>query len=155
MAAKRKAVFRSFEPKKLWQRNHEILNLAALGLPNRAIAEAVGVTPTTVSSTINCALGQEKLNMLRAVRDGETIDVMKEVSKRIPKCLEVVDSVLEEADFRVKMEAVKLVLLDLGGYAAPKRVEGKFLHGHFSHQDIEKVKQRAIEAAQASGLIKG
>lgn len=144
---------RSFELKNLWEKNHEILNLASLGYSAEAVAETLGVTKATVSNTVNCPLGREKLQTLRAIRDKGVVDIAKEVAERVPRCLDVVDDILDNANYNTKMRAVELVLLELGGYAAPKKIEGKFSHGIFTPQDLLEIRKRSLEAAEAAGLV--
>jgi len=60
-----------YEIKQLWQRSHEIINLAAQGFKNTDIAEILGISPTSVSMTLNSETWQEKLSDIRFSRDEE------------------------------------------------------------------------------------
>ena len=62
---------KTYNIKALWQRSHEIINLAAQGYKNTDIAEILGVTPACVSLTLNSELGQKKLSDIRQDRDAD------------------------------------------------------------------------------------
>lgn len=144
---------RKADLKSLWQKNHEILNLALLGQSAETIANVVGVTKATVSNTLNSSLGKEKLMVMRGARDKEIIDIAHEVALRVPRCLEVVDDILETANSNIKMRAVEFVMLDLGGYAAPKKIEGRFTHGVFTPEDLMSMRKRSLLAASEAGIL--
>ena len=57
-----------YDVKQMWQRTHEIVNLAARGYKNVEIAEILNIHPQTVSNTLNGKLGQLKLSELRKER---------------------------------------------------------------------------------------
>ena len=71
---------KTYEIKQLWQRQHEIIRMALVGMDNKDIARALGITKEAVSMTLNSQIVKEKLSLMRAVRDAETIDVAKELS---------------------------------------------------------------------------
>ena len=53
---------KTYDIQSLWQRNHEIINLAARGFNNVTIAEILNINPQTVSNTLNSELGKRKLS---------------------------------------------------------------------------------------------
>lgn len=147
---------RSFDIKQLWQRNHEIIRLAFLGWKHKDIATHLGITPTTVSNTVNSTLGKDKLNLMTGTRDAEILDVMKEIQTMVPKALKVYDQILEEdssAPWSLKKSTADTVLKDILGNVAPKRVEGKFMHAHLGEETIDRIKERGRAAAQAAGIL--
>lgn len=147
---------KSYDIKRLWQRNHEILRLAVLGWKHTEIAEHLGVTSVTVSNTVNSTLGREKLSIMEGTRDAETLDVMKEISDMAPKALKVYDEILDEestAALSLKKKTADTVLKDLLGYEAPKKFEGRFMHAHLNEDTIESIKERSRAAAAAAGVL--
>ncbi len=153
---RRRSPTRSWDIKQLWQRNHEIIRLAFLGWKHKDIAEHLGVTPVTVSNTVNSTLGKDKLNLMTGARDAETIDVAKEISNMAPKALKIYDKILDEespASLSLQKQTADTGLKDILGYAAPKKFEGKFAHAHLSADDLDRVKQRGRAAAAAAGIL--
>jgi len=75
--------------KQLWQRSHEILNLALLGKKNTEIAEILDITPATVSNTLNSSLGMEAMADKRKKRDEEFEEIQNEVMELTKQGLKV------------------------------------------------------------------
>lgn len=146
---------KTYNIKQLWQRNHEILRLAVLGYKSAQIATLLGITPETVSNTLNSDLGMEKLSVLRQERDKKTVDVVEEVNKLMPKALATYEKILddEKESAKLKKEVADTVLMDIGGHRAPAKVQGQFAHAHLIKEEIDKLKQRGIEAARESGML--
>ena len=148
---------KTHEIKQVWQRNHEILRLALLGHKYVDIAAVLGISAQTVSNTLNSQLGMEKLSEMRAQRDAESIEVAEEVKKLFPKALEIYDKILYDETGEISLElhlkAANNVLMDLGGHRAPTKIQGQFVHGHLTADDLNKIKERGKEAAKARGLL--
>lgn len=145
---------RSWEPKNLHQLNHEILNESSLGFSNSQIAEKLGVTSATVSNTVNSSLGKEKLLALRGARDADVIDIGKEISERLPRAIAVYDEILDSdvASLALKKRVADTLLIDLGGYAAPKRFEGRIASAHaLTPETVELIKELGKKSAAACG----
>lgn len=147
---------RSFEIKQLWQKQHEIILMAMNGYKNVDIAKKMGLTNATVGNTLNSPIVLEKLAKMRAARDADTIDVAKEIAKRIPIALKIYDEIISapQAALSLKKSVADTILMDLGGYRAPVKVEGQFAHAHFDAEQIEKIKSRGKKAAIACGMLK-
>jgi predicted transcriptional regulator len=153
---RRRTPERTFDIKQLWQRNHEILRLAFLGWKNKDIADHLGVTAVTVGNTVNSTLGKDKLNLMTGSRDADTLEVMDEIQKMVPKALKVYDSILEEdspAALSLKKNTADTVLKDILGNVAPKKVEGKFMHAHLGEETIDRIKERGRAAAAQAGIL--
>ena len=155
---------KSYDIKKLWERNHEICNLAILGTDQEVIAETLGVSAATVSNTLNSTLGQEKIALMRGARDADTWDAAKKIQEVAKKALtflelamddQVVD--LEGQPLQVavstKVNIAKHVLNDLSGLKAPTKVEGKFAHAHLTSEDIENLKKSGRKSAEELDII--
>ena len=66
-----------YEIKALWQRSHEIINLAARGYKQSDIADILNISEACVSMTLNSELGQKKLADIRIVRDEDAKKIQK------------------------------------------------------------------------------
>jgi len=148
---------KTHEIKQVWQRNHEILRLALLGHKHVDIANMLSISAQTVSNTLNSQLGMEKLSRMRAERDAGSIQVAEEVKKLFPRALEIYEKILYddsgETPIELQFKAANTVLMDLGGHKAPTKIQGQFVHGHLTAEDLDQLKQRGKEAARARGFL--
>jgi DNA-binding CsgD family transcriptional regulator len=146
---------KSYEIKQLWQRQHEIIRMALIGMDNKDIARALGITKESVSMTLNSQIVKEKLSLMRAVRDAETIDVAQEITKLYRPALQVYEDILagEQISMNLKKQVADTVLMDIGGHKAPTKIQGNFAHAHLSREDIAELVRRGKEAAAAAGML--
>jgi len=149
---------KTYDPKRLWQSHHEIINLALVGMRQIDIAERLGVTQATVSNVLNSTIGREKLMQGRIVRDAKTFDAAKEISELAQKSLETYKTILDSegeqaAPLGLKFQASKTILNDLSGLAAPKRVDSRTLNAYLTSDDLERIKERGRKAAEELGIV--
>jgi DNA-binding CsgD family transcriptional regulator len=146
---------KSYEIKQLWQRQHEIIRMALVGMDNKDIARTLGITKESVSMTLNSQIVKEKLSLMRAVRDAETIDVAQEITKLYRPALQVYEDILagEQISMNLKKQVADTVLMDIGGHKAPTKIQGNFAHAHLSREDIAELVQRGKAAAAAAGML--
>ena len=153
---------KTYDIKRLWEKNHEILNLAVIGLKSEQIADVVGVSSATVSNTVNSTLGKEKLALMRGTRDADTWDTAKKIQELAKKSLELYESILDDqvidaegemvpTPTALKVTVAKHVTNDLSGLKAPTRLEGRFAHAHLTLEEIEELKKRGRQAASELG----
>lgn len=136
----------------LWQRNHEILNLAVMGMKGTEIAEVLNIHVQTVSNTLNSELGMKKLSEMREERDKKTIDVIGEVDKLLPLAVSTYQRILAgEEVTKLQKETADTLVMDIGGHRAPAKLESA--HLYLTKADVEEFKRRGIEAAKSSGMI--
>ena len=143
--------------KSLWQRNHEIVNLAARGFKNTEIAEILNITPQTVSNTLNSELGERKLSELRSDRDEEAKKVQEKIRVLTEKALntyhEIFDDESGECSLKDKKAAADTVVLELSGLRAPTKIQSQSLNMHLTNEELEEFKKRGMKAAEESGMI--
>lgn len=146
---------KTYNVKQLWQRTHEILKLALLGMNTNQIATVLGLHKQTVSNTLNSDLGMQKLSEMRLARDKGTIDVAQEVAKLLPEALKVYKEIManKEASPSLKKDVADTLLMDIGGHRAPTKIEGKVAHAHLTSLEIEEIKRRGLEAARSQGQL--
>jgi len=145
---------KTYDIKQLWQRNHEILQLALTIPKHKEIARLLGITEATVSNTLNSELGRKKLSQLRQRRDEDSIDVLKEVGKLLPKAIETYNKILDGENIsKLQKETADTLTMDIGGYRAPTRTEVKGSHLVLTGDEIEGFVERGKIAAKAAGLI--
>jgi predicted transcriptional regulator len=140
--------------KSLWQRQHEIVNLALTGMKQNKIAEQLEVSPVTVSNALNSTLGREKLSRMRKGRDEEAVKVSEEVERLATKALEVYEEIFdsETASLSLKKGTADTVLMQLGGHAAPTKIDTRSLQMTATPKEIEDFKRRGIQAAKDANM---
>lgn len=146
---------KTYEIKQLWQRNHEIINLAAQGFKNTDIAEILGITPACVSQTLNSELGQLKLSEIRQARDDEAKKNLEKIrvltSKAIQVYHEIFDNESGEATLKDRKSVADTVMLELSGMRTPTRIQS--VSTTLTAAELEEFKERGRRAAAQSGLI--
>jgi DNA-binding CsgD family transcriptional regulator len=142
----------SYDIKRLWQRNHEILGLALQGFDNKKIAALLGLSEATVSNTLNSTLGKEKLAEMRQERDSEFVNVSKEVSRLAEKALQAYEAIFDSpnASPNLKKETADTVLMDLGGHRAPTKIDSAV---HIKQLNESKFKRRGLEQPVVGMLV--
>ena len=139
-----------YEIKQLWQRSHEIINLAARGFKNTDIAEILGITPTCVSMTLNSELGEKKLSDVRFSRDEDARKTTEKIrvltTKAIQVYHEIFDNELGEATLRDRKDVAGTVLLELSGLRAPTKIQS--VSTVLSVEELREFKERGLRAAQ-------
>lgn len=145
------------EIKQLWQRSHEIINLAARGFKNVEIAEILNVDPQTVSNTLNSQLGQLKLSDIRLERDEEAKKVSEKIRVLTNKALgvyhELFDNEDEQVSLKEKGQFAGDFLKEISGLKAPTKIQSHSIHTTLTKEELEEFKARGIKAARESGLI--
>ena len=128
--------------------------MAVLGYKDTQIAKILEITKATVSNTLNSDLGRDKLSKLRLRRDRETIDVAKRVAELLPEAMNVYEDILQGGkSTKMMKDTADTVVMDIGGYRAPTKVQKESAHIHMTASDLEEFKRRGIEAARTAGLI--
>lgn len=148
---------KTYDIKQLWQRNHEIVNLAARGFKQTQIAEILNINPQTVSNTLNSELGQHKLSEIRLERDEEAKKVSEKIRVLTNKALQVYHEIFDdqsgECTLRDKKGTADTVLLELSGLRAPTKIQSQHVSTTLTMEELEEFKKRGIQAAKESGLI--
>jgi predicted transcriptional regulator len=148
---------KTYNIKSLWQRSHEIINLAARGFKSVDIAKILGITPACVSLTLNSDLGQKKLSDLRGARDEETRITTESIRVLTEKALatynEIFDNESGEASLKDRKEVASTVLLELSGLRAPTRVQTSSVSTILTAEEIENFKNRGLKAAKEAGEV--
>jgi len=138
----------------MWELHHEIVRRLVLGQKNVEIARALNVSQAMVSYTRNSKVVKQQLDLMRAARDADTIDISKRIRENAPTALALLEDIIEDhGDTYGYALAAKTAesMLDRGGYAAPKRLEG--VVAHFTKDEIEDLKRQALESGKDSGMI--
>ena len=141
--------------KQLWQRSHEIIDLAIRGIDEKSISQMLGISHWTVKNTLNSELGMQKLSELRKERDKDAVAVGEEIEKLTKKALNTYHEIFDSpaATLKLKKETADTIILEIGGHRAPTRIDSRNMTVHANSKDIEEFKRRGIEAARNAGLL--
>ena len=138
---------RKYNIKKLWSLHANITEQVALGKTNVEISEMLNITPQTVSNVRNSPIGKDKVEILTAQMDAETVDIGRRIREFAPKALEYLERIIEgrEAGISAALRA-KVASAHLGraGYGEITKVHS--LNATVTASDIEMIKQRALKA---------
>lgn len=138
---------RKYNIKKLWELHSAIAENVALGKTNVEISEQLNITPQTVSNVRNSPIGRDKVQILTAAMDAETIDIGRRIREFAPKALEYLEKIIEGREpgastaLRAKIASNHLAR---AGYGEITKVHS--LNATVNKDDIEEIKQRAMEA---------
>jgi predicted transcriptional regulator len=148
---------KTYEAKQFWQRHHEMVNLAAKGYKQVAIAEILNVDPQTVSNTLNSRMGMEKISEIRLERDEEAKKISEKIRVLTNKALavyhEIFDDESGECGLKDKMKVADTVVLELSGLRVPTRIQSHSVHATLTLDEIAEFKKRGIAAAKEAGLV--
>lgn len=144
---------RHVDVQQLWGAHKTILDLSAVGFKNREIAEMQGVTPQTVCNIRNSELGQERLRLLSKLRDQESVDVMREVTRLLPKALAVYEEVLDDetASRALQVKVADTLICRISGHEAAKKLDVRSVH--LNGDDLAALRARGKEAARLQGIL--
>lgn len=145
-----------YDIKQLWQRSHEIINLAAQGFKQKEIAEILRITPATVSSTLNGKLGQLKLSQIRQDRDAEARKNSAKIDQLVKKAIETYHEIFDDDSGQVSLKDKKsvadTVMLELSGLRAPTKIQSHSVHTTLTSEEIESFKKRGFESLKSLGI---
>jgi DNA-binding CsgD family transcriptional regulator len=148
---------KTYEIKGLWQRNHEIVNLAVKGFKNVEIAEILNIDPQTVSNTLNSELGKRKLSEMRLEEDIETKKISEKIRTLTNKALNVYHEIFDdesgECSLKDKKAAADVVALEIGGLRAPTRIHSSHVSTTLTKEELESFKIRGAKAIKESGVV--
>ena len=146
---------KTYDIKQMWQRTHEVVNLAATGLKGTKIAEIVDCTPQTVSNILNSTLGENKLSDIRLARDEKAKELQGRIAELTEKALTTYEEILknETASLSLKKQTADTIILDLAGHRAPTKIQSQSFSTSATLEEIEEFKRRGFEAARQSGMI--
>lgn len=145
------------EIKQLWQRNHEIVSLAARGFKQVEIAEILSIHPQTVSNTLNSELGKYKLAELRRESDEEAKITVQKIHSLRNQALAVYNEILQNengtATLKDRKDVADTVVLELSGLRVPTRVQSQHTSVTLTAEELEEFKRKGVQAARDSGMI--
>lgn len=138
---------RSFEPKRLWGKQKEILRLIASGLYTRKeVAEMLGVTPQTVTNITRSELGRSMLQMMDGASDQEVVTTVAKIKALAPIAAMVQEELLMDDDTSPNLKnAVANKILDRTLGTPIARSMSVSVNAGLTMEDLNSIKKRARE----------
>lgn len=143
----------SYQITQMYERHHEIARLILLGMSNKDISKELNCSLSSVSHIRNSPVVKEKLALMIAVRDRETIDLSREIADLAPIALMRVKEAIETGKVFGKEVPVTTLLKEANGVLdremgkPTQTINTKNLHAHFTLDDINEIKQKARSLA--------
>ena len=137
----------------MWDKHHEIAGKILLGESNVAIAQSLGCSEQQISNVRNSPVVKDKLAIMRAARDAGTIDLSKEIQDLAPIALLRIREALESGKTLGKELSGSSILREANGVLdreigkPTQTINTRNIHGHFTAEDLERIKARARELA--------
>lgn len=144
---------RQYEISRMWEVHHEIVRLASCGAKQVDIAAILNVTPEMVSYTLNSSIVKRQLDLLRAARDVESIDIAKRIQEIALVAVEKMAELVGQDENKAVQLSASKDILDRAGHGAIKKmqVDGRLMH--FTPDDLEEIKARAKELARENKML--
>ncbi len=143
----RPATRKTFEVHKIWESHEEIIRRLMLGQKATNIARDMNVSAAMVNYVRKSPVVQDKLELMCAARDAETVDLAKEIREKAPQALGLLEKIINgDVDAPVSVRAREAGnWLDRAGFSPVRNLQANVNVSHFTKQDIEEIKRRAVE----------
>lgn len=145
-----------YNPKELSSRHLEVIRLDMLGVGPVAISEQMGISRHAVRYILACPLAIQKRQELQQRKDDATVDIAAQLAQLCPKSVEVIGDAIngEFADAPTSLRVkTALEVLDRCGYGKIVRTQNTNVNTSLTMEEILAIRQRAHEAAAASGAL--
>jgi transcriptional regulator with XRE-family HTH domain len=136
----------------LWDLHHEVIRMLLLGMKQTDIAAKLNITDCQVSKIKNSQVVQDRLSLMRASRDVQTIDISRDILEVAPRALKLLKNIVEnegegrQATIGLRSKVAES-LLDRAGFGAVKKLQSENVHTFYDANEIERIKQRAMLAS--------
>ena len=133
---------RKYSIQHMWDVHHEIVRLLVTGMKHVEIAATLGVTEVMVSYTANSPIVKRQLELLRAARDLDSVDVARKIQEIALDAVEMMEKHVKSTTESISLKAAQDIL-DRAGFAPVKKISTENVHAHLTREDIEEIKKRA------------
>jgi hypothetical protein len=154
---------KTFQVQHMWEIHHEITRRLLLGQRAADIAHDLSISPSMVSYVRNSPVVKDRLEIMKGARDADTIDLAKRIRENAPIALRLLEDIIEGEVLTASGERLEVPvgmrakeannMLARAGYGPITNVKGQHLHGHFTREDIEEIKNRARKDGVDSGAV--
>jgi len=145
--------FHKRQIKDLWDIHHEIIRRLVIGQRSKDIADILRISEATVNSVKGSVLARRQMDLMRAARDKEAIDISQQIQDLCPSAVKVLEEAMDpEHPIHIRAN-MALKVLEMGGHKAPAKVQVSAVHSILSASDIDEIrKRRELALAERSAL---
>jgi len=138
---------KTFEVSKIWETHSEIIRRLLTGQKASTIAEEMNISRAMVSYVRRSRVVQDRLAELSAERDKISVDTARYIKDSVPKALRLLEKIMDgDIDAPIHLRAKEANnWLDRAGHSAIRQINTQNISAHFSAEDIDEIKRRAIE----------
>jgi predicted transcriptional regulator len=138
---------KTFEVAKIWEQHEEIIRRLLVGQKASTIAEEMNVSRAMVSYVRKSRVVQDRLEELKAERDKISVDTARYIKDQVPKALRLLEQIMDgDLDAPVHLRAKEANnWLDRAGFAPVRTLNTQNVHAHFTAEEIDDIKRRAVE----------
>jgi len=134
---------RKYEIQNIWDTHREIMRYLVMGqFTGVQIAEMCNVTPVTVSNVMNSAICKRQMELMRAERDLDAVDVAKRIQEISPIALQTLEELMCEGTETTRFK-VATDLLDRAGHSAVHTLRTENFSAQLTKDDILEIRERA------------
>jgi hypothetical protein len=141
---------KTFEVSKIWETHSEIIRRLLVGQKASVIAEELDISRAMVSYVRKSRVVKDKLLELGAERDAISVDTARYIRDQAPKALRLLEDVMmgtgagEGAHINLRAKEANN-WLDRAGYSPVRQINANVAVAHFTADEINDIKRRAIE----------
>ena len=146
---------RTYEVDEMWEVHHEIVRRLVLGQKPKSIADDLGVSTSMVAYTRNSPVVRDQLEIMKGARDADTIDLAKRIREDAPEALRLLEDIISgEVEATVGLRAREANnMMNRAGYSPVQNIKGAIIHGHYTSEEIDDIKKRAVDNGLKSGVV--
>ncbi len=133
-------------------RHHEVARMLVLGFKDTEIANILGVTTRMVQYTKKSPVIKEQMEYLSGAEDKKVVELSQQIKDYAPKCLMVLQNIIDDDSASDHLRSRNaLALMAIAGHSPTKQIN--VAHAHLSGDQIERIKERALQIGMDSGTI--
>lgn len=132
-------------------RNKRIAQLLVAGLSDKDTAQAVGVSPGTVSALKKQPLFLSYMDKLQAMQEADVVNIRAELEELAPKAVKRLEMLLNSQQQGIALAASKDIL-DRAGYNKVEKVQQFNANVHITPEQMSDIRQK-IEEMRKLGVV--
>ncbi len=150
---------RGWQVGEMYESHHEVARRILIGQKNVDIAADMNLSDVQVSSIRNSPVVQDRLAIMAAARDCETLDIAADIMKMAPIALKRIKEALDTGQVNglpcspttILKESNNILDRQIG--KPTQTINTRNIHGHFTVDDMAQIKAKARELAMESGQL--
>lgn len=149
---------KSWQVGQLWELHHEVIRMLMLGMKQCDIATKLGISDCQVSKIKNSQVVQDRMALMRAARDVDTVQISRDILNTAPSALKLLKNIIDgdgvgtQATIGLRAKVAEN-MLDRAGFGATKKIQTDNAVTFYDGDAIERLKQRAQIPVQEAEIV--